>query len=120
MPPSPSDAANGYFTLLAERGILGVILWVVTIGWLLQFWIARLFGSFAWQRAQDEGRAWFLAMPSVVWVGPIVMVAFFVDAWFSSGFPLTPLAACLMAAMPLSAASFPKVKRKKDNGEKEG
>jgi hypothetical protein len=49
-----------------------------------------------------------------------VLIACAVDGWFSSGFPLTPLAMCVMAALSLSAAAFPKAKRKTDKEEKKG
>ena len=119
LPPEPKDGSNGYFTLIAERGICGALMWLIGIGFLLQFWISRLVGSIAWHKSQDDARAWFFCVPTVVWTGPLVLVLFAVDAWFSSGFPLTPLSACLIAAMSLSAASFPRVKRSKNN-EKEG
>ena len=120
LPPQPTVGPNGFFTLIAERGISGALLWAIGIGFLLYFWVARLVGSFAWQRQQDEGRSWFLNVPVMVWVGPLVLVACVVDAFFSSGFPLTALPACVTAALPLAAASFPKVKRNVATEEKEG
>ena len=111
LPPQPSVGANGYFTLIAERGISGALLWFIGAVLLISFWVSRLIGSFAWQKQQDEGRSWFLNMPAVVWAGPLVLLAGLGDAIFSSGFPLTAVSACVTAAMPLAAASFPKVKR---------
>ena len=111
LPPQPSVGANGYFTLMAERGISGALLWLIGAVLLLYFWVSRLIGSFVWQKQQDEGRMWFLNLPAVVWAGPLVLLASLVDAFFSSGFPLTAVSACVTAAMPLAAASFPKVKR---------
>ena len=118
LPPEPKDGSNGYFTLIAERGIVGGVMWLGGIAFLCWFWCARLVGAFLWQKAQDEGRSFVLNMPAVAWAGPLVLVACAADAWFSSGFPLTPLATCVVAAMPLAAASFPKVKRK-TGGEEE-
>ena len=120
LPPAPKDGSNGYFTLIAERGIMGGLIWLAGIGFLLWFWGRRLVGAFVWQKEQDEGRAFLHNMPTIVWAGPLVLTACAVDAWFSSGFPLTPLAACAMAALSLSAASFPKVKRRSDEEEKKG
>lgn len=119
LPPKPSIGPNGYMTLVAERGIVGSGLWLIGFALLLQFWFARLIGSFAWQKLQDEGRSWILNVPPVVWTGPLVLILFLADAFFSSGFPLTALPACVTAALPLAAASFPKVKRSADNEEKE-
>ena len=120
LPPEPKDGSNGYFTIIAERGIVGGLIWLAGIGFLLWFWGRRLVGAFGWQKEQDEGRAFLQNMPATVWAGPLVLVACAVDAWFSSGFPLTPLAACAMAGMSLSAASFPKAKRRTDEEEKKG
>lgn len=120
IPPEPKDGSNGYFTLIAERGIVGGLIWLAGLGFLLWFWGRRLCGAFVWQKEQDEGRAFFQNMPAVVWAGPFVLIACAVDGWFSSGFPLTPLAACAMIALSLSAAAFPKAKRKTDEEEKKG
>ena len=119
LPPQPTIGPNGFLTLIAERGIVGASLWLLGFALLLQFWFARLFGSFVWQKFQDEGRSWFLNVPPVVWTGPLILLLFLADAFFSSGFPLTALSACVAAALPLAAASFPKKKRSTDNKEKE-
>ena len=112
LPAEPKNGSNGYFTLLAERGIVGGLIWIIGIGFLCWFWIARLVGAFLWQKGQDEGRSFLRNISAVVWAGPIVLCECAVDAWFSSGYPLTPLYLCVVAAMPLAGASFPKVKRK--------
>ena len=121
LPPDPKEGSNGYFTIIAERGIVGAIVWVVAIGLLVWFWVSRLIGSFVWQKSQDEGRSWLLNVPVVVWVGPLVMVSCLADAWFSASFSRTPLPLCAVAAMVLGAASFPKVKKIKsvDKAKKE-
>lgn len=113
LPPRPEQSSNGYFTLIAERGIVGSIFWLVGIGFLLFFWVARLVESLHWHRTQEEGRAWLFCIPSVVWAGLAVLVAGLADAWFSSGFTLTALPVCVASAMVLAAASFPKMKRKR-------
>ena len=120
LPAEPKEGPNGYFTLIAERGIAGGLIWLIVSGFLFWFWIARFCGAFQWQKEQDEGRSFVLNIPAVVWAGPLVFVAFVADVWFSSGFPRTPLAACVMAAMPLAAASLPKAKRKTVEKEKKG
>ncbi len=120
LPPQPSVGSNGFLTLIAERGIAGALMWAIGIGFMLYFWVVRLIGSVAWQRQQDEGRSWFMNVPAVVWAGPLVLAACVADAFLSSGFPLTALPMCVAAALPLSAASFPKVKRSVSNEEKEG
>ena len=120
LPPQPTVGPNGYFTLVTERGIVDALLWCAVIAMLVYFWVFRFIGSFKWQRQQDEGRSWFLNISAVVWVGPLALLACLVDAWFSSNFPLTALAGCMMAALSLAAASFPKAKQDTDKKESEG
>ena len=111
LPPQPKDASNGYFTLIAESGICGAMFWAIGIGMLLHFWISRLAGSVKWYRKQDEGRKWVLCIPMVAWVGPIVGCVCLADAWFSTDLPGTALSICMVVAMSLAAASFPRLKR---------
>ena len=37
LPPEPKDGSNLYFTLIAERGIVGALMWALWIGFLLWF-----------------------------------------------------------------------------------
>ena len=113
LPPRLEQGPNGYFSLIAERGIVGALFWLVGIGFLLFFWVARLVESLQWHRTQEEGRAWIFCVPSVVWAGLAVLVAGLADAWFSSGFPLTALPVSVVSAMMLAASSFPKMKRQR-------
>ena len=120
LPPQPSIGSNGFYTLIAERGISGALLWGIGIGLLVYFWCSRLVGSFVWQKQQDEGRSWLMNVPAVVWVGPLVLLVAFADTFFSSNFPLTGMSACVTAAMPLAAAYFPKAKRNADHKDEKG
>ena len=111
LPPRPEQSSNGYFTLIAERGIIGSIFWLVGIGFLFFFWVERLMDSLKWHSMQDEGRAWVFCVPSVVWAGMVVLAVGLVDAWFSSGFPMTALPVYIASAMALASASFPRMTR---------
>jgi O-antigen ligase len=119
LPPNPELSSNGYFTLLAEQGIVGALLWVVGIGFLVSFWIFRLVESLRWHRGQEEGRSWIFCMPSIVWVGVAVLLAALADAWFSSGILRMPLAVSVAASMALAASSFPKMKRNRSKEDKD-
>ena len=112
LPSRPELPANGYFTVLVERGIVGSLLWLVGAGLLLGTWVSRLVGSIIWYRSQDEGRAWFFSVPTVVWAGLAVLACVAADACFSSGISQTALPVCGVAAMVLAASSFPKTKRR--------
>ena len=112
LPPDPKHSMNGIFTVLAERGIIGILFVVSGIGFLLFYWANGLVASLKWHQAQEEGRAWLFCVPTVVFAGIAVFVAFVVDAWFSLGFPLTALPVAAGSVMVLSAASFPRPKKK--------
>lgn len=119
LPPKPTHGSNGYLTLIAERGIIGALFWLVGLGFLLFIWCSRLWESIVWHRSHDEGRAWFFCIPSAAWAGVMVVIACLADAWFSSGFPLTALPVCVAASMTLAAGSFPRLSRKRDKEVKD-
>ena len=114
LPSRPESPSNGYFSILAERGIVGSLFWVAGIAFLAGIWALRLAGSVQWYRCQDESKAWFFCMPVAVWVGPAVLVGLSADAYFSSGISLTSLPVYGAASMALAASSFPK-KKNRDN-----
>ena len=103
---------NGIFTILAERGIIGILFIVSCIGFLISYWVSSLIASLKWHNEQEEGRAWIFCVPTIVFAGIAVFIAFVVDAWFSLGFPLTSLPVAAGSVMVLSAASFPRPKTK--------
>ena len=113
LPPRPELSSNSYFTLLAERGIIGALFCFVGFGFLVFSWVTRLIESVKWHDSHEEGRAWVFCMPSMVWVGMVVLLAAFADAWFSSGFLLTPMMLSVAPVMALAASSFPRMKRKR-------
>ena len=114
LPPRPERGPNGYFSVMAERGIVGSLFFIVGIGFLVFVWVSRLVQSIQWHKMQEEGRAWIFCVPPVVWAGIAVLLAGLADMWFTCGFPLTALPLPCAAAMALAAASFPKLKRKSD------
>lgn len=117
LPPEPKHGSNMYFTMLAERGIVGMLLWLTGLGFLLWFWIWRFIGACKQLSGRSEGRSFAVNLPAVAWAGPVVLATAAADAWFSTGGNLPPLLAAAAAAMPLSAASFPKHKPKTGGAE---
>lgn len=115
LPPRPERGPNGYFSIIAERGIVGSLFFVIGIGFLVFIWVSRLLQSIRWHKTQEEGRAWIFCVPSVVWAGIAVLLAGLADMWFTCACPLTALPLPCAAAMALAAASFPKFKRKSNN-----
>lgn len=121
IPPQPKAAGDWYSTLIAERGIVGCLMWSIALCFLLWTWGARLVGAIRWKGEQDEGFSPTLNVPAVAWVGPVVVAATAVDLWFSAGMPVASVPVCVAVAMPLAAASFPKPRRHSDdNDEKRG
>ena len=119
LPPRPEFGPNGYLTLLAEKGIIGSLFWFLGIAFLVAFWILRLVGSLKWHGTQEEGRAWIFCVPVTVWAGIAVLCIAFADVWFSPGFRLTSIAVYASAAMSLAAASFPKMRNKREKEAKD-
>ena len=115
LPPRPELSSNSYLTMMSERGIIGSLFWLTGIVFLVLFWVMRLIGSLKWHEEQEEGRAWVFCLPATVWAGLCVLSLALVDAWFSSGFHLTPLAVCAASAMSLAASSFPKMRKSREN-----
>lgn len=115
LPPQPKSSGDWYTNLIAERGIVGGLMWAIAVGFLLCFWCVRLVGAFRWRSEQNEGFSPSLNVPAVAWIGPLVLVAAAVDVWFSAGLPVASVPVCIAVAMPLAAASFPKPRRNSDD-----
>ena len=108
LPPHVSNAISGYWTLLAERGIVGCSLLAVGAGILLWSWCARLVAAFLYIRGNDEADAFVFACPPVVWTAPIVAGLAIAELLFSNAFASPAAVFAFMVPLVLSAASFPR------------
>ena len=106
------DVSSEKDGILGIGGIIGILFIVSCIGFLISYWVSSLIASLKWHNGQEEGRAWIFCVPTIVFAGIAVFIAFVVDAWFSLGFPLTSLPVAAGSVMVLSAASFPRPKTK--------
>ena len=108
LPARPDHALSGYWTLLAERGIVGCSLLAIGLGLLVWFWIARLIEAIASLRANDEAEKLLFACPPVVWTAPFFIVLAAAVLFVSHAFASIAIVFAFVAPLALSAASFPR------------
>ena len=108
VPPHPQYALCGYWTLLAERGILGCALLILGVVLLLWSWGMRLWEAFRHLHHNDDVDIFPFACPPVVWTAPFVFVLAVSELLFSPAFNLMPSVVAFVVSLALSAASFPR------------
>lgn len=102
------SAFNGYWTILAERGIMGCILLAIGLGMMLFFWGQRLVGAIIYLRTNDDADNFIFACPPVVWAALFSLIPIFVVAVFIPVFTLAPVLFAVVVPLALATASFPK------------
>ena len=109
LPPQPVRAINGYWMMLAEKGVLGATLLATGTMLLLGYYGKRFVE--AWKVARsDEGGAMVSICPPMVWVAPIVLALVLAEAPFTSLFSSSTFVLPMTAALALASATFPKSK----------
>ncbi|MBR1588640.1 MAG: hypothetical protein IJ658_09985 [Kiritimatiellae bacterium] len=109
--PGVSSALNGYWTVLAERGILGCML-LAGIGCMLVFeWGRSLVRAVAIVRAREDADIFIFACTPMAWVAMLALALFCAEALFSPVFSCSVALFAVVAVVALSAASFPRVPR---------
>lgn len=108
LPPHAANAISGYWTLLAERGIVGCSILAVGLGILLWSWGARLVEAFLYIRDDEEADVFIFACQPVVWIAPIVVGLAAVELIYSNDFASPAAVFAFMVPLVLSAASFPR------------
>lgn len=105
LPRGAVSVSNGWWQLLAERGIVGLVCYLLPIGYLAVFYVRRLVNNIS---------DWSLPHPACL-LAP-VLLALLVASGFVDCSLIRPesLMVCA-AALPISALAFPK-KRTKKNG----
>ncbi len=100
---------NGWWTLLAERGIVGALALAVVLGFLLFRYARRLVGA--------RGRSVFVPGAAV---GVLALVALVVESFVDAS-PLRPEVLVVAAAfLSVSASSFPPARKKAEPPAAEG
>ena len=111
IPVQPKFAVNGYWTILAERGIIGCVIPAVGLGMLVVTYFVRLVGAFGYLRRQDDSDIFPFAVPPVAWFAPLTVAILAVEAVISPVFLNGTLFLTVLSALALSAAAFPKAKK---------
>ena len=106
--PKVSSALNGYWMILAERGILGCIM-LASMGCLFVFmWFKNMIRAILYLRTRDDADAFVFACPPMVWTAPAALVLFCLEALYSPVFSCSVTLFAVVAVLALSAASFPR------------
>ena len=106
--PGVSSALNGYWTVLAERGILGCFL-LLCMGCLFVFsWVRNLVRAVIFMRTRDDADIFVFACAPMAWVAPVALAVFCAEAYFSPVFSCSVTLFAVVAIVALSAASFPR------------
>lgn len=111
LPPKPEFSPNGFWTHLAERGLLGCTLLVLILGLLLYTWGASLVGAFLYLRHRDDADIFPFAVAPLAWVGPLCVALFFAEGAFAPVFLDASFILVATVPLALSAATFPKPKK---------
>ena len=111
LPAQPAFAYNGYWTLLAERGIVGCLLPAVVLGLLLAAYCVRLVSSYFYLRYQDDADVFVFAVSPVAWFAPLTVVLLAVEAVWSPVFLTDNLFVAAPVALALAAAACPRAKK---------
>ena len=109
--PKVSAALSGYWTVLAERGILGCIVLAI-MGCLFAFvWVKNLVGAVVYLRTRDDADIFPFACMPMVWAAPVVVPLVCAEAFCSPVFSCSVTLFAVVAVLALSAASFPRASK---------
>lgn len=117
MAAHPLFAQNSYWTLLAERGIVGCLLMVLGVGLMLWYWVSRFIESYLYLRHNDDADIFVFAVPPIVWTLPIVLALVLVESVWLPDFSLPTLVLALVVPLSLCAVSFPRGKTHTSAGD---
>lgn len=106
--PGVSAALSGYWTVLAERGILGCIL-LASMGCLFVFyWVRNLVHAVVFVSTRDDADMFIFACTPMAWFAPFALGIICTEAFFSPVFSCSVTLFAVVAVVGLSAASFPR------------
>ena len=109
--PKVSAALSGYWTVLAERGILGCIV-LASMGFLFAFvWAKNLIGAVIYLRTRDDADIFPFACMPMVWAAPVLVPLVCAEAFCSPVFSCSVTLFAVVAVLALSAASFPRASK---------
>ena len=109
--PNVSSALNSYWTILAERGILGSLMLASAAVLFLFAWIKNLVQAVIYLHTRDDADIFLFACAPIAWVLPAVLALFCVEALFTPVLSCSVTLFAVSALLALSAASFPRAPR---------
>lgn len=111
---------NGWWHLLAERGLICGMVLVILAGFLLWTWIARFANALTRHLFTSSEGGFFRVTDPACWVCPLIAVVFAVDGFFSVSFLRSEVVMAVTSAFALSASSFPLIRKKERSVEETG
>ena len=109
--PNVSSALNSYWTILAERGILGSLLLASAAVLFLFAWVKNLVQAVIYLHTRDDADIFLFACAPIAWVLPAVLALFCAEALFTPVLSCSVTLFAVSALLALSAASFPRAPR---------
>ena len=104
-----STPFNGWWALLAERGIVGALVLAVVLGFLLFHYVQRLLGA--------RGRSVFVPGAAV---GVLALVALAAEAFIDASFLRPDVLVVAAAFLAVSVSSFPPARKKAEGSAADG
>jgi hypothetical protein len=104
----PQNAVNGYYTLIAERGIVGCMILVALVGVFLWMYLRRYVIAFVHLRHQDDADPMIFSCMPIAWASPIALIMVLVEVAYTSVSANSTFLMTVVAPLVLAAASFPK------------
>jgi len=106
--PKVSAALNGYWTLLAEQGIIGCVVLISLVCLLVFVWVRNLVRAIIYLRTCDDADIFVFACVPMVWAAPITIPLICAEAFYAPVFSSSVMLLAVFAVLALSAASFPR------------
>ncbi len=117
LPAKAVCAVGSFWTMLAERGIVGCMLAVAVFTHLLCTWCMRLVMSFQYLKSKDDADVFVFAVPPSAWFAPLVLVLVCIWAVFTPSLVAPVWTLPIAVSLSLPASSFPGGKRRQCDGD---
>jgi O-antigen ligase len=108
IPVEPKNAVNGYYTFIAERGIVGCMMLVALVGVFVWMYLQRFTTAFIFLRRQDDVDPMIFSCLPISWAAPIALTMVLVETAYTSVSAQSTFLTTSVAPLVLAAASFPK------------
>jgi hypothetical protein len=108
IPVEPKNAVNGYYTFIAERGIVGCMMLVALVGVFVWMYLQRFTTAFIFLRRQDDVDPMIFSCLPISWAAPIALTMVLVETAYTSVSAQSTFLMTAVAPLVLAAASFPK------------